>query len=136
MSGSVAAWMEGDQQATAALVRAGELIGRAMANVVNLLSPEAVALGGTVARGTPVLLAEVKKTVELYVQPYLRKGLAIVEVETGADAPILGAAHMALGSIGAAGRTTSAHSPRRPPLKHILRGGMPAERAWVVGLHG
>ena len=98
----VSASMEGDQQATAALVRAGELIGRAVANVVNLLSPEAVALGGTVARGAPVLLAEVKKTVELYVQPYLRKGLAIVEVETGADAPLLGAAHMALGSIGAA----------------------------------
>jgi glucokinase len=98
----VSASMEGDQRATAALMRAGELIGRAVANIVNILSPEVVALGGTVARGAPVLVAEVKKTVELYVQPYLRNGLAIVEVKTGADAPLLGAARMALGSTGAA----------------------------------
>jgi glucokinase len=109
----VSASMEGDQQATAALMRAGELIGRAVANVVNLLSPEAVAIGGTVARGAPVLLAEVKKTVELYVQPYLRNGLAIVEAETGADAPLLGAARMALGSIGAAGPDNE-HAPPAP----------------------
>jgi glucokinase len=96
----VFASMEGDQEATAVLLRAGELIGRAVANVVNLLSPHAVALGGTVVRGAPVLLAEVKKTVEMYVQPYLRKDLAIVEVETGADAPLLGAARMAMDSSG------------------------------------
>jgi glucokinase len=112
----VSASMEGDQQATAALSRAGELIGRAVANIVNLLGPDVVAIGGTVARGAPVLLAEVKKTVELYAQPYLRKGLAIVEVETGADAPLLGAAHMAMGSIGA-GRLDNDHpspAPGRP----------------------
>ena len=82
-------------------MRAGELIGRAVANAVNLLSPDAVALGGTVVRGAPVLLAEVKRTVEMYVQPYLRNELAIVEVETGADAPLLGAARMAMDASGA-----------------------------------
>ena len=100
----VTASMAGDQEATSALLRAGELIGRAVANAVNLLSPRAVALGGTVVRGAPVLLAEIKKTVEMYVQPYLRKDLAIVEVETGADAPLLGAARMAMDSSGASSR--------------------------------
>jgi glucokinase len=97
----VSASMKGDHAATMVLVRAGELIGRAVANVVNLLSPQAVAVGGTVVRGAPVVLAEIKKTVELYVQPFLRKDLAIVEVETGDDAVLLGAARMAMGSIGA-----------------------------------
>jgi glucokinase len=105
----VAASMEGDQEATSALLRAGELIGRAVANAVNLLSPDAVALGGTVVRGAPVLLAEVKRTVEMYVQPYLRNELAIVEVETGADAPLLGAARMAMDASGASSLT---HDPR------------------------
>ncbi len=103
----VTASMAGDQEATSALLRAGELIGRAVANAVNLLSPRAVALGGTVVRGAPVLLAEIKKTVEMYVQPYLRKDLAIVEVETGADAPLLGAARMAMDSSGASSRIQS-----------------------------
>jgi glucokinase len=92
----VAAAAAGDAGATAVLVRAGQLIGRAVANVVNLLSPKAVALGGTVILGTPIVLAEVRKTVAVYAHPYLRSGLVIVEAATGADAPLLGAARLAI----------------------------------------
>ena len=96
----VSAAVAGDPEATAVLVGVGQLIGRAVADVVNLLSPKAVALGGTVILSAPIVLAEVRKTVHLYAHPYLRSDVAIVEAATGADAPLLGAARLALDATG------------------------------------
>jgi glucokinase len=92
----VAASVAGEREATAVLTRVGQLIGRAVANVVNVLSPDAVALGGTVITGAPIVLSEARKAVDFYLQPYLRTGLAVVEAVTGPDAPLLGAARMAI----------------------------------------
>ena len=97
----VSAAVAGNPEATAVLTRVGQLIGRAVANVVNVLSPDAVALGGNVIAGAPIVLSEVRKAVDLYVQPYLRTRLAIVEAATGPDAPLLGAARMAIDVSGA-----------------------------------
>jgi glucokinase len=107
----VAASGAGDPEAIALLTRIGRLIGRAVANVVNVLSPDAVALGGTVITGAPIVLSEARKAVDLYVQPYLRAGLAVLEAATGPDAPLLGAARMAIDVSGA-----SSPSPPRPPF--------------------
>jgi glucokinase len=97
----VSAGAAGDPEATAVLVRVGHLIGRGVANVVNVLNPDAVAVGGTVITGAPIVLSEIRKAVDLYVQPYLRTRLAIVESATGHDAPLLGAARLALDVSGA-----------------------------------
>lgn len=92
----VAASKNGDEDATAVLVCAGRLIGRAVANVVNLLGLQVVALGGGLGQASPAFLSEVKSAIYRYAHPYLREDVEVILASTGVDAPMLGAALLAM----------------------------------------
>jgi glucokinase len=78
-----------------AMVIAGEeaeLLGMGIANVVSLVNPEIIILGGGVGSNAAFLLSEVKSVMEKYAQPVSSQSVQIVTSQLGADAGLLGAA--------------------------------------------
>lgn len=70
------------------------LIGLGVANVVSLVNPEIVVLGGSIGR-QPELLPVVKDVVAQWAQPASASSVKIVASRLGADAGIYGAAYAA-----------------------------------------
>lgn len=70
------------------------LIGLGVANVVSLVNPEIVVLGGSVGR-QPELLPVVKQVVRQWAQPASASSVKIVASALGAEAGLYGAAHAA-----------------------------------------
>jgi glucokinase len=67
-----------------------------VANIVSLLNPELVVLGGGVAGIGNLLLAPIREAVRRWGQPLARKQVRIVISRLGEEAGILGAARHAL----------------------------------------
>ncbi|MBQ6529019.1 MAG: ROK family protein, partial [Clostridia bacterium] len=83
---------EGDPTAVKVYRRFIQALGQTIANVVNLLDPEIVVLGGGVAKSGAFLLDAVRAEVPKYI---LYKELPYAHIELarlGADAGIIGAA--------------------------------------------
>jgi len=73
--------------------KAAYYLGIAVGNAINLLSPEAVVLGGGLVEAMEQLyLEEVRRAVKDHAMPFLRKGVKIVPAKLGDDAVVLGAA--------------------------------------------
>ncbi|OKH99185.1 ROK family protein [Streptomyces sp. CB02923] len=93
----------GDRAASAALRDAGTALGIALTGAVHLLDPQAVVLGGALARLAPWLLPPLERelTARTAVGPLAesapRARVAVSRV--GADGPLLGAAHAALRAV-------------------------------------
>jgi glucokinase len=90
---AVAAARAGDVSALAALERAGELVGTAVANLTIFLAPQKVVIGGGVAEAGELVLEPLRRTV------FARAGnvapleqIEIVRAELGAFAGAIGAA--------------------------------------------
>jgi glucokinase len=91
-----AAARRGDQAARRVLEEIGTNLGLGVANIVCLLNPEVVVLGGGLAGiGTP-LLVPLRKALRQWGQPLARKQVRIVISRLGEQAGILGAARYAL----------------------------------------
>ncbi len=91
-----AAARRGDIAARRVLEEVGTNLGLGVANIVCLLNPEVVVLGGGLAGiGTP-LLAPLRKALRQWGQPLARKQVRIVISRLGEPAGILGAARYAL----------------------------------------
>jgi glucokinase len=91
-----AAARRGDMAARRVLEEIGTNLGLGVANIVCLLNPEVVVLGGGLAGiGTP-LLAPLRKALRQWGQPLARKQVRIVISRLGEQAGILGAARYAL----------------------------------------
>jgi len=91
-----AAARRGDKAARRVLEEIGTNLGLGVANLVCLLNPEVVVLGGGLAGiGTP-LLAPLRKALRQWGQPLARKQVRIVISRLGEQAGILGAARYAL----------------------------------------
>jgi len=91
-----AAARRGDMAARRVLEEVGTNLGLGVANIVCLLNPEVVVLGGGLAGiGTP-LLAPLRKALHQWGQPLARKQVRIVISRLGEQAGILGAARYAL----------------------------------------
>ncbi len=91
-----AAARRGDMAARRVLEEVGTNLGLGVANIVCLLNPEVVVLGGGLAGiGTP-LLAPLRKALRQWGQPLARKQVRIVISRLGEQAGILGAARYAL----------------------------------------
>jgi len=72
--------------------KAAYYVGVATANLINVLSPEAVVLGGGLVEAmTDLYLAEVKRAVKEHAMPFLRKGVRIEAARLGDDAVAIGA---------------------------------------------
>jgi glucokinase len=82
----------GDAEAGAVVARAFAALGTALANVVNLLAPEVVVVGGGVAQAADLLFPALERGLERGVVPHLRGGTRLEAAQLGADAPLVGAA--------------------------------------------
>ena len=96
-SGTLAKSIRGGDAAVENIVRAAARhIGSAAADVVNLLAPDVIVLGGGLVEALPdLIVGEVRETVLAGIMPAFAKGLKIVPAELGDNAVALGAAALA-----------------------------------------
>ena len=87
---------EGNANALQALGEAGKFLGIALANAVNLLNPEMIALGGGVALDAKELLLEPARA-EIHKRAFAHSAnlVTLVRAELGDDAGLMGAARLA-----------------------------------------
>jgi glucokinase len=92
----VEAARRGDRTARRILERIGDDLGRGVANIVSLLNPEVVVLGGGLAAAGEFLLKPMRRAVRKWGQPLASRQVRITRTRLGEDAGILGAARYAL----------------------------------------
>jgi glucokinase len=91
---------QGDAVARSLFEEAGTCLGRAIADLLCLLNPDVVILGGGVTRSGDLLFAPVRKAVREYaMSPSFVENLRIVPAETGDDAGLYGASVLAGGEV-------------------------------------
>ena len=88
--------LRGDAVAAAVWEETGVMLGAALANVVWLLNPDAIILGGGVALAGELLFAPLRQTLRERVSPVFFEHLHIVPAELGSDAGLIGAGALAL----------------------------------------
>lgn len=86
----------GDQAACRILELIGENLGRGVANLVSLLNPQAVVLGGGLAGAGELILRPLRRAARKWGQPLASRQVRIVKSRVGEHAGILGAARYAL----------------------------------------
>jgi glucokinase len=86
------AWRAGDAYARALWDEVGELLGTAVGNLVTILNPARLILGGGVLLGCPALSAIVRARFDAAVSPSATKGLSVERAWLGDDAGVIGAA--------------------------------------------
>jgi glucokinase len=82
----------GDAGAREIYDRAGHMLGLAIANMVTVLNPARLILGGGVLLNCPGLRRYVVESVQAYASNTSREGLLIAEAELGDDSGLIGAA--------------------------------------------
>jgi glucokinase len=92
---AVAAAHAGDEHARRAIERLGERLGVGIANAINTLDPEVVAVGGGVSAAGELLLEPARRVAASYVLPGVGTHTEIRLARHGAEAGILGAALLA-----------------------------------------
>ena len=80
------------------------MLGAALANVVWLLNPDTIILGGGVAQAGELLFAPVRRTLRERVSPVFSEHLHLVPAEMGNDAGIIGSGALALDAMQTAAR--------------------------------
>ncbi len=86
---------QGDPAAKKVIAQAGEYLGLALANLVSILNPEMIVVGGGVAAAGNLLLTPARDTMRQWAQPLAGKQVRIVRSRLGAQAALLGMAKMA-----------------------------------------
>ena len=87
---------QGDRRAQAILRRAGEALGLAMANLVDVLNPAMIVVGGGVAEAGEWVLKPARETMRRWAQPLAVKQVRVARSRLGPRAALLGAAKLAL----------------------------------------
>jgi glucokinase len=90
-----AAARRGDQAARQVLREVGTNLGLGVANIVSLLNPEVVVLGGGLARIGSPLLVPLRRAMRQWGQPLATRQVRVVRSRLGDEAGILGAARYA-----------------------------------------
>jgi glucokinase len=86
---------QGNSTAKKLIAQAGETLGLGLANLVSILNPEMIVIGGGVAAAGNLLLSPAKKTMRQWAQPLAAKQVRIVRSRLGERAALLGMARMA-----------------------------------------
>lgn len=86
---------QGDALSLAAVRRAGRYLGAGLANVVNILNPEVIVVGGGLSRMGDLLLEPAREAVEELAFRLAVRSARIVAAELGDDAGVVGAAAVA-----------------------------------------
>lgn len=89
----------GDPEAKAILAGAGRFLGIGVANVINLLNPELVVMGGGAMKAGPPLWAAMEAEVQQRSLAASLKRVRIVPAKLGSRAGLLGAIALAAGSL-------------------------------------
>lgn len=84
---------QGDPLALQIASEEAELLGMGIANIVSLVNPEIIILGGSVGTNAAFLLPQVKNVMEQYAQPISSQSVQIVTSQLGTDAGLFGAAY-------------------------------------------
>jgi glucokinase len=86
----------GDEVAQAVLDETADLIGLGLANIVSLVNPERIVLGGGVGAHCEPLLPRIRRVVADWAQPVAAASCEVVVSTLEADAGLLGAAYGAM----------------------------------------
>ena len=81
---------EGDEACRAVLDRAWVALGALAASLVNLLNPEAIVLGGSIAEHRPELFEVVRREVDRRAFPIPARRVRIIPAEHGGDVSLIG----------------------------------------------
>ena len=92
----------GDALAIEVLAEMGTFLGIGLANLINLLNPEIIVIGGKVANAWPLFADHMHKEVRSRAFSLPAQRVKIVPAECGDDAGLLGAAWLALNELRAA----------------------------------
>lgn len=92
---------QGDALSRELLEEAAQLVGVAAANVVTLLNPDVLVLGGGVLAGSPLVREGVEQAVRANASRASVARLAVVDAVLGDDAGIIGAAFLARETVAA-----------------------------------
>jgi glucokinase len=87
--------LAGDSVAQEIFTEAGRRLGQAAANLINLLDPERVIVGGGVARAGDLILEPCRKMIPSLVMAEGGRKVPVVEAELGTHAAAVGAAYLA-----------------------------------------
>lgn len=85
----------GDSEAKKAMAQTGHYLGLALANLVSILDPEMIVIGGGIAAAGNLLLAPARETMRQWAQPLSGKQVRIVRSRLGTRAALFGMAKMA-----------------------------------------
>ena len=89
----------GDPVARQLWAEIGREIGVALANVVWLLNPDTIVLGGGVAKAGDLLFEPIRRTIQSTTMPTFYENLKILPAALGNDAGIIGSASVALDGV-------------------------------------
>jgi glucokinase-like ROK family protein len=90
---------EGDEEARAMLARRGHYLGIALANLVNVLNPELIILGGIFAQAEDLILPAVESTMRQRAFPHLGEAVRLQVTRFGWRAGVTGASALALANF-------------------------------------
>jgi glucokinase len=90
---------KGDPKAKELIAQAGCDLGRGLANLVSILNPEIIVIGGGMAALGNLLLAPARETMKLWAQPLAGKQVRITRSRLGGRAGLLGAAKLAFDAV-------------------------------------
>jgi len=95
-SGVIAKAIQAGEKMVEGVVRqAAYYIGVASGNLINILSPEAVVIGGGLVEAMPELfMEEINRGIADHAMPFLRKNVRVVPAKLGDNAGVLGGAQM------------------------------------------
>ena len=92
----------GDPGAERLVEDAGRAVGRTLADVVNVLNPAAIVVGGRLSGLGELLLAGMRESIWRYSRPAAVAGLSVLRAERGERAEVLGGLALAHGVAGLA----------------------------------
>lgn len=117
----------GDAVAHDLIAHAAYWLGVAIANLVNVLNPAVVVLGGPLALWGNRLMAPIERALDTQALPVPRRAVRVVASEAKDEAPPLGAAALVLQRVGellAGPRTPTLAGTIMPVETHVLIGAM------------
>lgn len=89
----------GDERASAAVRTVAEALGRTLANLVNILNPERVILGGSLAGVLDFARAEIRAALDSYTMTTAGDAVQLCTPGLGEDSALLGAAELAFARL-------------------------------------
>lgn len=95
-----AAARAGDRAASATIAEAAAGLGLGLANVVSILGPEVILIGGGVGAHADLFIPAIERAIKAHAQPFAARAARVATAALGPDAGLVGAARLALGRTG------------------------------------